>query len=1050
MKSNKVLLGLFVGFLALTTGNISAQNGNHFFEVGPSNVGGAVSSLVVDKQDTSHITVYAGAVSGGLFVRSDNTQFLNQLYTRLGLDTNLASNTDIWHNVPYVNNGKEDVLPINCMVQGPDNYIYIGTGDNTYPVGTLTGPMSMLGKGIYRFNTEDGSFTMVPNTKPTSTDDDFAAVKAIDYIYRDNTLYLFAVTNKAIYRWKVAGNNETAWNTKTKVFEGEVKHFVINRQLKTAYFSTDDQLYKIGDVTVDNINCVNISESNSAFGLGIKAIHLATATKADTCYLYAMVVDSLGGLEGLYLTTNGQTWNTLTTSTVQPFGMGGHNGSSYGDKCGYICIDPGNPKRVYIGGDCIYGGEGFLENGYYQWSQKSLSEVMLNAGNYMAYVYNSASFVHSGIHQIVPVYRVVEGEGQMIYFIATDGGVYMTNNNFGTFSNLAACLNNVEINHLAVCPDGSIISGARFNAVPIIDSRSTHDGGSATLSWFDDGSLGNFNHDANIIWHYSGGKVAASRFQQISPLSRRNIFVSSGNGSMGRAYADYLDYTNTQTWTSGTDFTSDAFANGPEIGELYLWETDNNTIFTDSVTFVIDTLGVVIRGGDTVPISGSNFQIRTGDKMVLQSRGNSEYPFEYTFKKNQKASEKVRVQNPIQARMLAIAQRNGSNTNNNSVFLAWRASDYSKVWNADEEASANNDITIYDRLILWAPMLNINKASNLSLNVQPRTMTMSTDGRFVFVAAQNMETNQSMIIRVSGFENVNYSDNANTVKAMLTDPRLSTVSVLQFDTLLVNGNDAWFPRAISSLAYDNRNNGRLVVTFEGYSTAYANVAVINNATANYSVEAAAITGKATIPAYSAIVEKTTGNIYVGTSDGVFVRNNNTWTPYANLQGVPVTSIAQQIHELPVRHHIGHNGINEQRYVFAKTKWPNAMYFGTYGRGIFMDMQYVTDTVNEICDPEDYTPVVGIPTVYGSDLNSVKVYPNPVSNEAHLELATAVAGKGVVRVYDLNGRCIISNELGHVSEGSHEYSIDCSYLPKGMYLVNITVGNQTAATKMMVR
>lgn len=1050
MKSNKVLLGLFVGFLALTTGNISAQNGNRFYEVGPSNVGGAVSSLVVDKQDTSHITVYAGAVSGGLFVRSDNTQFLNQLYTRQGLDTNLASNTDSWHRVPYVDNGKVDVLPINCMVQGPDNYIYIGTGDNTYPVGTMYGPMSVLGKGIYRYNTVDGSFTLVPNTKPTSTDDDFAAVKAIDYIYRDNTLYLYAVTNTGIYRWKVAGNNESAWNTKTKVFSGEVKHFVINRQLKTAYFSTVNQLFKIGDVTVDNVNCVNISESNSAFGGKTKGIHLATTTQDGVAYLYAMVVDSTGSLDGLYLTTNGQTWNPLTTTTVQPFGYGGHNGSSFGDKCGFICIDPGNPKRVYIGGDCIYGGEGFLDNGYYQWSQKSLSEVMLNGGNYMTHVYNSVSFVHSGIHQIVPVYRVVEGEGQLTYFIATDGGVYMTTNEFGTFENLASGLNNVEINHLAVCPDGSILSGARFNAVPMIESRCTHNGGNATISWYDDGSLGNFNHDANILWHYTGGKVAASRFQQISPLSRRNIFVSSGNGSMGRAYGDYLDYTNTQTWTSGTDFTSDAFADGPEVGELYLWETDNNTIFTDSVTFVLDTLGSVIRGGDTVAITGSNFQIRTGDKMILQSRGNSEYPFEYTFKKNQKASEKVRVQNPIQARMFAIAQRNASNSNNYSVFMSWRASDYSKVWNVDEEASASSDMTIYDRLILWAPVLNINHASSLSLNMYPRTMTMSTDGRYLFVAAQNMETNQSMVIRISGFENVNYSANANTVKSMLTDPRLSTVSVLQLDTLMVSDNNSMFPRAISSMTYDNRNNGRVVLTFEGYSTAYANVAIINNATSsNYSIEAAPITGKAAVPAYTALVEKTTGKIYVGTSDGVFVRNNNTWTPYADLQGVPVTTIAQQINELPVRRCIGHNGINELRYVFAKTKWPNAMYFGTYGRGIFMDMQYVTDTVNEISDPEDYTPV-GIPTVVGSDLNSVKVYPNPVSNEAHLELATAVAGKGVVRVYDLNGRCVMNNELGHVSEGSHEYSIDCSYLPKGMYLVNITVGNQTAAIKMMVR
>ena len=56
---------------------------------------------------------------------------------------------------------------------------------------------------------------------------------------------------------------------------------------------------------------------------------------------------------------------------------------------------------------------------------------------------------------------------------------------------------------------------------------------------------------------------------------------------------------------------------------------------------------------------------------------------------------------------------------------------------------------------------------------------------------------------------------------------------------------------------------------------------------------------------------------------------------------------QQTKEYGVRRAITHTGITENKYLFAKSKWPNAIYFGTYGRGIFLDMTYVTDTVNEI-------------------------------------------------------------------------------------------------------
>ena len=156
------------------------------------------------------------------------------------------------------------------------------------------------------------------------------------------------------------------------------------------------------------------------------------------------------------------------------------------------------------------------------------------------------------------------------YFIVTDGGVYYSPTpSMAIFENYNRGMNNVQINGLAVCPDGSIISGANSNACPFIEARVEHNGGDRSTTWYDrEGSL--TNHMANVLWKGNGGNVAASLFTQYSPLSRRTIFVSSANGSIGRAYADFSNYTNTQTWTSDNFFMTDLVAGGPAIGQIYL------------------------------------------------------------------------------------------------------------------------------------------------------------------------------------------------------------------------------------------------------------------------------------------------------------------------------------------------------------------------------------------------------------------------------------------------------------------------------------------------
>ena len=1059
MKRNKVLLGLYVGLLTLAGGVANAQTGG-FYEIGPDNIGGEVSSIVVDRLDTSHNTLYAGATTGGLFFRSESVDILRNFYITLGVGDSaadvLSANTDIWHRVPYKVSGKEVSLPISCMAQAPSGELFIGTGSDDYTYGTTYAPMSRKGSGLYRYIPSTGQFVLIPST----TTNDFSVINCIETFQDGTTLYLYVGTSKGLYRWVMFDGSDNWSATPTNVFAGRVDNIVISRPNHTAFFTSGNQLYRIGDVAAApaNLRATNISSSNTAFGGSNIAIKLAIS-QTDTAYLYAMVINQNGLMDAVYMTNNEQNWTTLTTSTVMPITY------NNGRFCGAVAVDPGNPRRIIIGGTNVMTGEGFTEGSYFQWTTNSASEYELNYGNYMSTVFNNTSFVHSGIHQIVPVYHVDGENAYHTVFFATDGGIYASKfygrDGFDTIMGVNRGLNNMQINGLAVCPDGTLIMGANNNACPVIETHLGHFGGNAEISWYDNGSLGNLNHNANVIWNGNGGAVAASKFQQVWPNKRRTIFTTSDQAPLGRTYADYLDYTNITTWTIGKGITTDKISTGSAIGSIDLWETENNTVANRYLRMGVDTLGYILRqrGGqwDTMWVNdtangvnrGSKFQIHAGDKAIFYSRGNADYPFEYTFTSNQRAKDSVTVLNPIQARMLLIGEKDpstggmsGSGAPVGAVWYSWDATDFTKVWDSAEYASHN-----YDNLQFWSPIFAIQRKENTaSASFFPRQAIFSKDGLHVFVSVFDTANHRSMIVRIDGFENANFTQgNYNLYESMLYS---NSAPFLTKDTLKYN-NSIWLPRPVSNMYYDGRNGAdRLVLTFEDFSDAMGNVAIVENACSSLTLTEKALSDR-TLPAYTAIVEETTGKIYVGTDNGVFVENGAGWQAYDNLSGVPVTKIIQQTDNLPIRRNLTHTGINPNYFVFAKTKWPGAIYFGTYGRGVFMDMQFVTDTTNEVVDTNEYEPV-GIPTVHSTGMNSVKLFPNPVYNETSLSINAQVAGTAVLRVYDLNGRLVMDSNLGYVAEGEHSYTLDCSGMNKGMYLVNVIIGGYTSAVKMVVR
>ena len=1080
MKRNKVLLGLFVGLMTLAGGVLNAQTGNKFYEIGPSNIAGQISKVVVDSRDTTCRTVFAGAAQGGLFFRSDHRANIRQLYAALGYSEariDSIADTASWHYIPYTVGGREVVLPISSMLQTPDGSLIIGTGDAYVQTSSNYSRMSVSGKGIFRFDPQTAQFTLLPETNGA----DFSAVSSIDY-YRasDGTIYLFASTGTGLYRWKISSAGAWATTMPERIHAGRVDEIVVIRKLGTAYFSVSESgsdLYKIGDVTLPlttlSPRIARITSSCPAFGTAKRILIAASPT--DPTFVYAMTINQFGTLDGVYLTRNEQNWTLISTPTVVPFSF------TSGLTAGAITVDPANPRRVIIAGDGIWVGRGYVDGALFQWSSASYGEHMLNVGNYMSQVFANSFFVHSGIHSITPTFTryeyEYEGEQHVTdyytYYIATNGGVFVADEDFDYYRDLNRGLNTVAINAISVTPDGTIVTGARDNASPIIEPILTHAGGQPQISWYDNGSLGNLNHDANVLFlNGSGGATAASAFQQYANQTRRTIFTTNAHGAIGRAWTDYLDYTNTTAWTQGSGFSGDGslygLADGPEIGSIHLWETTNNTVFNNYLRMGIDTLGYIIRGNDTLWVNdtawgnarGTKFRIQRGDKVNFHSRAHNNYPFEYTFSTPQTAKDSVDVLNPIQSRLVAVGDFPNSNSSGDippvirCVWYSWYPTDFTRVWDELDFRTAMSDAPRYaaaEKLHLMSPIFGIERVANTATaNLFPRNAVISRDGLNVFVSAYDTATHQSVLFRIRGFENIDFTKPNYSIYDTINFQRGSR-SVLKVDTFKVDGS-IYFPRAISSLAIDPKaGRDRLIITFDGVSDNYANVAVIENPRTNWeTITQLPIDGAANIPAFCAIAEESTGTLFVGTTKGVYTKQGDAaWQVYKNIPEIPVTAIAQQTMKLPIRRSLSHTGVAADSNVFAKTKWPLAIYFGTYGRGIFLDMTYVTDTENEIVAPEDYTPVP-IPRVNSVGLNSVSLYPNPVSTEATLNVTAAAAGTAQLRVYDLNGRCVIDRQLGYASEGENLYRIQTQNLSKGMYLVNVIIGGHTAAAKMMVR
>ncbi len=310
-------------------------------ERGPFDVGGRTRAIMFDPNDTTHKKVWAGGVSGGLWVNSDVTD-PNSVWTPVG---------DTWQT-----------LAVNCMDDDPTNpqVFYVGTGES------VASSSYVRGQGIWK--TTDGGTTWTQLSSSIIFDNVqdivvrnengngvvYAAVRDLAYEGFEPT----AGSHEGVYRSTDGGQTftqvmDTVPNTQFHWAVSDLEIGPDNRiwaGTMNAIGSTQANSKGGGDILYsdDGLNWTRVNNTNG------ERVELAVAP-SNAAYVYALI-ERNGLVDRIVRTTDsGNTWVSINEPDDDDPGIPSTDfsrGQAWYDLIAQV--DPNDENTVVVGAINIF------------------------------------------------------------------------------------------------------------------------------------------------------------------------------------------------------------------------------------------------------------------------------------------------------------------------------------------------------------------------------------------------------------------------------------------------------------------------------------------------------------------------------------------------------------------------------------------------------------------------------------------------------------------------------------------------------------------------
>lgn len=571
--------------------------GFNWHSMGPSNIGGRTRAILIDKNDASGQTLFAGGISGGIWKSTNGGA------TWDSINDNLSN------------------MNVSCIAQDDSGHIFIGTGEgfSLYDQGQAFST-GILGGGVFKSRDDGKTFNILHATIPPSTNNDVVEWSYTNRIaiLHNNPSVIYAATNMGMEVSTDGGNSFVFAKSSTGTVLGSATSEIYN-SLDVKVSSNDsivvaciegNAYYAYPYVSATTFTLMHQSGVGKIPSSGGGRIEFGISP-SNANLIFASVIAPTDKLIGIYFTmtgvtsNNGGNWYEIAPGgslSFDPYSSGGvQDQGTYDNTIGVFPSAPNAPVKALFGGTTLWS-----------WTQAAANDSTggwYSISSYYGYT-GDPIYVHPDLHA-----AVIDPNNPKIVYIGCDGGIYKSYDEAKTFQPENRNYDVTQFYAIACSPyvaanGEGIIGGTQDNGTPYM---------SGTQYYY---------QDAVDITGGDGGQCV------ISSLNPNVYYASEDDNTLLRSAAlstlgiASSAYTNLIGLGLGANIDSIyQLASGNFVDPVALYENSYDLNTLDSLIWISDKS---YAAGDTVyPVSPNgnvafpyitNKSLVQGDTLKVQNR----------------------------------------------------------------------------------------------------------------------------------------------------------------------------------------------------------------------------------------------------------------------------------------------------------------------------------------------------------------------------------------------------------------------------------------------